>query len=114
VHSMIAPLRRGRTARAGLEVLSRITPRPSFCWLQKKMAELVQAGRDGAGAVRTPTRRGYRRRGGWPPALMVRISRTFDNRRSLRVSGHYARGPRVRISGRATILHMKPCSKPPA
>ena len=34
------------------------------------------------------------------PALMVRISRTFNNNRSLRVSGHYARGPRVRMLGR--------------
>jgi hypothetical protein len=33
-------------------------------------------------------------------ALMVRISRTFNNIRSLRVSGHYARGPRVRMLGR--------------
>ena len=31
---------------------------------------------------------------------MVRISRTFNNNRSLRVSGHYARGPRVRMLGR--------------
>ena len=31
---------------------------------------------------------------------MVRINRTFHNDRSLRVSGPYARGPRVRILGR--------------
>ena len=32
--------------------------------------------------------------------LMVRISRTFHNNRSLRVSAMYARGPRLRMSGR--------------
>ena len=31
---------------------------------------------------------------------MVRISRTFHNNRSLRVSAMYARGPRLRMSGR--------------
>ena len=32
---------------------------------------------------------------------MVRISRTFNNNRSLRVSTLYARGPRVLVSGRS-------------
>ena len=32
---------------------------------------------------------------------MVRISRTFHNNRSLRVSAMYARGPRVLVSGRS-------------
>ena len=35
-----------------------------------------------------------------PAELMVRISRTFHNNRSLRVSAMYARGPRLRMSGR--------------
>ena len=36
-----------------------------------------------------------------PPArLMVRISRTLNNNRSLRVSALYARGPRLQMSGR--------------
>ena len=33
--------------------------------------------------------------------LMVRINRTFNKKRSLRVSALYARGPRVRMSGRS-------------
>ena len=32
---------------------------------------------------------------------MVRISRTFNNNRSLRVGALYARGPRVLVSGRS-------------